>query len=113
MKTLSEINRRYFNLLSYFYDWLFLFYFGPFYAKVIEVTEIKAQKQLKEGMNFLDIACGTGKIIASLAKRYPQSNFFGIDIAERALAKAKKRTKNLKNVQFIHADARKLPFTDN
>lgn len=113
MTTLTEINRRYFNCLAYVYDWLFLLYFQPLYARMIKLVTAKAEKQLRAGINFLDIACGTGEIVAALAKHYPQSHFFGLDIAERALAKARKRTRQFKNIQFIQADARQLPFKDN
>ena len=45
--------------------------------------------ELRRGIRVLDVGCGTGHAINLLAREYPQSAFFGYDIAEDAIAMAR------------------------
>jgi S-adenosylmethionine-diacylgycerolhomoserine-N-methlytransferase len=44
---------------------------------------------LFEGARVLELGCGTGRNLIAAAKRYPQANFFGIDISSQMLETAR------------------------
>jgi ubiquinone/menaquinone biosynthesis C-methylase UbiE len=67
----------------------------------------------KKSKNILDIACGTGKVIAMLEK-VNNSNFYGCDISEYLIKKAINRTQiDLSLDKFTVCDARNLPYKPN
>ena len=55
-----------------------------------------------EGENVLEIGCGTGRNLIILARKFPRSNFYGLDASAEMLktAEAKIDAKNLKNVRL-------------
>ena len=59
----------------------------------------------------MDIGCGTGHAMNVLAREFPKSTFVGYDIAEDAIAGARKEAKSfgLANVSFEVADVAALP----
>jgi len=71
----------------------------------------------------LDLGVGTGRNLSLLAQRYPKAQLFGLDIAQEMIGQAKKTHQkkqglkrwlpNTKQVQFLVADAEKLPLADN
>ncbi len=69
------------------------------------------------GVEALDIGCGSGRAVLLLAKKYPRSMFYGIDISEEAITKAKSEAKRLEvtNCNFLVHDATQLPkrWSDN
>ena len=58
----------------------------------------------------LDIATGTGDIISSIKKIYPNTDCYGIDPSKNMLSIAKQ--KNL-GINFIEAYSEELPFPEN
>lgn len=86
-------------------------------------------------INILEIGCGVGRWIATLAKHYPKSNCWGIDYSYQMLKRANEfwvegkhisinwtskglnqqsqMGEKLPNLQFGLAKAEKLPFDDN
>ncbi len=63
------------------------------------------------GMDILDIGCGTGIYCLELAQL--GAKVTGIDVSEAMLAKARaKAERQGLKIQFLRADARKLPFKD-
>ena len=73
-----------------------------------------SQMEIKENISFLDLGCGTG-----LAVRYVSDltrgngKYWGIDISNGMIEKAKINSKGLKNVNFIRASAEELPFDND
>jgi ubiquinone/menaquinone biosynthesis C-methylase UbiE len=65
---------------------------------------------LQRGIRVLDIGCGTGHAINLLAREYPDSSFVGYDIAEDAIARARKEAQEmgLKNASFEVLDVTDL-----
>ncbi|NOR55407.1 MAG: methyltransferase domain-containing protein [Sulfurovum sp.] len=63
-------------------------------------------KEQEEGLQVLDVACGTGNVALTGAKEMPDSQFRGIDISEGMLAKARANAKDekLENVDFLLQD---------
>ncbi len=68
-----------------------------------------ANKKLKA----LDLGCGSGELTIQLALYFKQ--IAGIDLFEKYLLTARKeaRSKKILNLDFIKADARKLPFAND
>lgn len=62
--------------------------------------------KLESGIKVLDLGCGPGRYTNTLAQRFPNSTFTGMDISSHAieLACAVKERKGLKNVTFIEAN---------
>lgn len=54
----------------------------------------------------LEIGCGSAEFLCSLAEKYPDTNFVGIDISSRSSLKAVETafTSELQNIKFINAD---------
>jgi ubiquinone/menaquinone biosynthesis C-methylase UbiE len=59
-------------------------------------------KRLGEGIEVVDIGCGSGRAIIILAENFPRSRFTGLDISEEAIIIAREAAKrnNLKNAEF-------------
>ncbi len=57
---------------------------------------------VKQGERVLEIGCGTGRNLAILAKRFPETHFYGLDASAEMLesAAAKVSKQNLKNVEL-------------
>jgi SAM-dependent methyltransferase len=66
-------------------------------ARFLGLAEIKV-----EGARILEIGCGTGHHLLSLANSYPAAECVGVDISKRYISKAKNlaRQARLKNVSF-------------
>ena len=71
--------------------------------------DLRWRKKAVRGLqgNVLDVACGTGDMVVSLAERGCMVT--GVDISEEMLAIAKRK---LKSGKWIVADAEHLPFED-
>jgi ubiquinone/menaquinone biosynthesis C-methylase UbiE len=68
---------------------------------------------LADGLDVLDVGCGTGEITARLAELYPQAALVGVDLIERHLELAEARCAGLVGrAGFRKADAFALPFAD-
>jgi 2-polyprenyl-6-hydroxyphenyl methylase/3-demethylubiquinone-9 3-methyltransferase len=78
-------------------------------VKVPWIEERLIKHGLKEGAKVLDVGCGAGLATNRLAKK--SYKVTGVDLAEGALEEAKKRDQT-NSVQYIKADAYKLPFED-
>ncbi|MGB8953611.1 MAG: methyltransferase domain-containing protein [Candidatus Aminicenantales bacterium] len=66
---------------------------------------------LRPGIHFLDIGCGTGwavRYVASLL-RY-EGEFYGIDISKAMIEIARVQSHNFRNVHFYGANAEQLPL---
>lgn len=72
--------------------------------------------QKENPAHILDVATGTADLALMTAKRLPQANITGIDIAEKMLEKGRKKVnkKNAANrIELCKANAENLPFADN
>jgi ubiquinone/menaquinone biosynthesis C-methylase UbiE len=63
--------------------------------------------RLEAGIRVIDIGCGAGRAILTLAKRYPKSAFTGLDLCEAALdiARTEAAEQGIRNVTFVASDA--------
>lgn len=69
------------------------------------------RSRLHQGIDVLDIGCGTGHVLNLLARAFPHSTFHGYDVAAEAIALARSQaeTMRLSNVTFVTRDAAALP----
>ena len=71
-----------------------------------------ATLDLKPGVHFLDLGCGTGHAVRYVAEKAKGDGVFcGIDISPRMIEIARE-TRGLPNVRFEVASAEELPFED-
>jgi 2-polyprenyl-3-methyl-5-hydroxy-6-metoxy-1,4-benzoquinol methylase len=68
------------------------------------------QAQLHQGIDVLDIGCGSGRALNKLASLFPLSQFTGYDLSEEtiAIATAEAQQKRLTNVRFQAKDTTQL-----
>lgn len=61
-----------------------------------------AVERLEQGATVIDVGCGAGGALMTMARRFPQSTFIGYDISRYALGRAreKKAAAGLDNVDF-------------
>ncbi len=68
------------------------------------------ETQLRSGGTVLDVACGSGRLTAELARRAgPKGRVVGLDFSAGMLEVARK---DYPNLEFIEGDALRLPFDD-
>lgn len=62
--------------------------------------------RLESGIKFLDVGCGSGRIINKLAGMFPNSQFRGFDLSPEATSRGRDEAARLglKNVEFIIQD---------
>lgn len=67
---------------------------------------------IRDGLRVLDVGCGFGGTIASLNERFANLDMVGVNIDRRQLDRAAELVRPVhgNRVQFIEADACKLPF---
>ncbi|MGI9055806.1 MAG: class I SAM-dependent methyltransferase [Pyrinomonadaceae bacterium] len=60
------------------------------------------EMKISDGDNVLEIGCGTGRNLEILARKYPKTNFFGLDASAEMLKSAESKTnkQNLSNITF-------------
>lgn len=82
--------------------YIYLFIFFIFFIFEFILSE--------NGCEVCDVGCGTGSFLCNLGKRFPKSNFIGIDISSIATDKATKTAQdsNLGNVTFRQMDVSKI-----
>jgi ubiquinone/menaquinone biosynthesis C-methylase UbiE len=77
-------------------------------------SSLVALLDIKEGINFLDIGCGTGwaldKVSGLTGNR---GSFFGVDLSEKMIEKAKENFKDHDNFHFLTANVESVPLDDN
>jgi len=67
--------------------------------------------EVKENVHFLDIGCGTGWAVGQAAQKFGQSgSFFGADLSEKMIEKAKENFAGRPNIHFLSANAESIPL---
>jgi len=66
--------------------------------------------RMRLGIEVLELGCGRGVVLLSLAERFPRSRFHGVDSSAEAIAWARTqaRERGLRNVSFEQRDAGQL-----
>lgn len=68
-------------------------------------------ERLDEGIDVLDIGCGSGRAVNLLAKTYPKSDFLGVDLSEEGIGRAREEAEQLglANIRFEVMDLTDFP----
>ncbi len=71
------------------------------------------KEKLETGIDVLDVGCGKGRAMITLAKTYPKSLFTGYDFSEESIASARDeaRAAGVTNIRFEVRDAPKIGET--
>lgn len=80
-----------------------------YFQKFWHQKKLKILKKMipQKPKSILDLGCASGFLTNELKISYPNSKIVGVDIYKNAIKYAEKR---YKNIEFICADAHKLPF---
>jgi cyclopropane fatty-acyl-phospholipid synthase-like methyltransferase len=72
------------------------------------------QAKLEAGIDVLDVGCGSGRAMITLAAKYPNSRFAGYDFSEEGVSRARAEAKalGLGNVRFDVRDAAAIGETE-
>jgi ubiquinone/menaquinone biosynthesis C-methylase UbiE len=67
-----------------------------------------------DSLNILDLSTGTGHIAIELAKKFPNSNIYGVDISEEMVNIARLKTKEhgINNITYLVQDVENMDFED-
>ncbi len=105
MSTAFENMDRMYRHQRYFYDFTRKYY-------LLGRDRLISEMNIGEGENILEVGCGTGRNLAILAKKYPKSNFYGLDASTIMLETAGKKIvgENIENVQLQKAIAEGFSF---
>ncbi|MCK4398669.1 MAG: class I SAM-dependent methyltransferase [Methanophagales archaeon] len=96
--------------------------FGTFYARLMNIGHSKVTQwglshvSINKDDTILDIGCGGGKTVNTLADRAPEGKIYGIDYSEDCVAVASKINKKLIDagrVEILHGSVASLPFSDD
>jgi len=69
---------------------------------------------LKENVCMLDIGCGTGWALGRAANAIDgKGTFYGVDLSEKMIEKAKENFQGNENFHFFKANAEEIPLEDN
>jgi len=69
---------------------------------------------VKENVIFVDIGCGTGRALEEAAKLVNLKGlFYGVDLAEKMIEKARSNFHGKHNFHFLQANAESIPLNDN
>lgn len=113
--TFDRDTKRQFSWWAKFYDSALIrhLYFERLYRRIIVLVRHEASTILEQNATVLDVACGTGEIIARLAKAYPQAKFVGVDLTPAMVQKAQQKTVSLPNVEISEGNVTDLPYSDS
>lgn len=94
-----------YRLQRYFYDITRKYY-------LLGRDQLLSEMIVNDGDNILEAGCGTARNLIILAKRYPNSNFYGLDASAAMLETAKKKADaaGVKNITFTTALADDFSF---
>ena len=96
--------------------------FGIFHARLMNIEHSHVTRwglshtSINKNDTILDIGCGGGKTVNTLAKIATEGKIYGIDYSEVSVAVAININKKLINagrVEIVHASAESLPFPNN
>ena len=95
---------------TYFYNDKFLTPYGVFIPRpeteLLVDCAIEFLSKSKDNLKIIDFCTGSGCILLSIAKKFPNHDYIGLDKSKLAIKTAEKNRKSigLKNVQFFHQD---------
>lgn len=97
---------------------------GPFLdsrwrKKLQPPVKVINRSGIKKGMSVLEIGCGSGAFTLDATRKVgKKGKVYALDIEQKMLSQLKtklkdKKNKEIKNIELVCADARRLPFKNN
>lgn len=82
----------------------------PFLVDAVVPLAPGLKEKLESGIDVLDVGCGGGRAVITLAKAFPNSRFSGYDLSSTAIAAANAEAKrqDVPNATFVEQDAVKM-----
>ncbi len=77
-----------------------------------QLNEIAGQINRPQVKNVLELGCGKGFNLLFLAGRFPDVHFSGIDITDKHLAVAQKKSSSVRNLNIAYGDFHQLHYAD-
>lgn len=107
MSTAFEKMDKMYRHQRYFYDFTRKYY-------LLGRDKLIAEMNVQDGENVLEIGCGTGRNLTILAKKYPNTNFFGLDASAAMLETSQKKIdkNNLSNITLKKSLADDFTFAE-
>ena len=65
-------------------------------------------ERLEDGIRVLDVGCGSGRAVNLMARAFPRSSFYGYDLSEEAISRARAEAEGTTNARFEVRDAASL-----
>ncbi|MCX5848357.1 MAG: class I SAM-dependent methyltransferase [Deltaproteobacteria bacterium] len=81
-----------------------------YYTQLNEIFDLINVSEVK---SVLELGCGKGFNSIFLAKKFPEIKFSGIDITDKHLKIAKRKSHHIENLKFTYGDFHKLDFEDS
>jgi ubiquinone/menaquinone biosynthesis C-methylase UbiE len=102
----SRVVEPLFQLWSHVYDArLFQLYYGHIHDRILRGAPDRVDAAL-------DVGCGTGELLAKLARRYPAARLVGVDISAAMLEQARGKAYGAARVELVEGSVYTLPFAD-
>jgi ubiquinone/menaquinone biosynthesis C-methylase UbiE len=60
----------------------------------------------------LEVCAGTGFLSRLVATRFPHARVCALDLSAEPIAEGRRRAQGLRNLEFVHADATRIPHAD-
>ena len=77
-------------------------------------SQVVSAITVRDNNVILDIGCGTGYALGLLASKVKgDGQFYGVDLSEKMVEKAKENLKNAANFHFVMANAESIPLQDD
>ncbi len=77
---------------------------------VIPLLRKEIQNLSGEGLNFLEVGAGTGRLTKFMSLSYPKAKIVASDLSPPYLKKAQENLQNFPRIDFVQAAAENLPF---
>jgi len=78
----------------------------------ILIRPLKELMGTTEQKNFLEIACGTGRMTRFMKLAFPKAKFIATDLSRPYISVARRKLADLPRIDLLQADATQLPFKD-
>lgn len=81
-----------------------------FFQWLWHTSKLRLAKRIINGLEFnncLDVGCASGFMVSEIAKSYPNTHYYGIDVYDKAIASA---SKSYPKIKFKVASAEKMPY---
>jgi ubiquinone/menaquinone biosynthesis C-methylase UbiE len=99
------LNERKWDIRAAKYDQKRFDYFRWMQQRVIRLIDLRA------GLRFLDVGCGTGWAVRYVASQLQEEGqFYGVDISGNMIEMARIQSRRFRNVHFYKANAEQIPL---